>query len=200
MSVETVVWNDVITGSQSEDLLRAATDHTAQCLSDFVGRPIDIGILHTETVPISQVATYAGGPENKMVGVYLLIEGDLPGQAVLMLSLGDALHLVDLLMGAPLGTTTDLGDLERSALAEVGNLTLSSFLNALADLTGVPARPSPPAVMVDMLGAILSVVATSTAAVTDDLHIAEAVFGDSETAVQVRFWVLPNPAIVGGEA
>ena len=196
MSEQISFWNDVMTASQSDSVLHAAMYHAASGLSDMVGRSIDIDILHVETVPISQVMTYAGSPEAEMVGVYLLIGGDLPGQAILMLTLDDALRLVDLLIGVPPGTTTGLGDLERSALAEVGNLTVSFFLNEMATLTGMPLRPSPPAVMVDMLGAILDVVATSVAAVSDDLRIVETVFKDAGRIVQVRFWLLPDPTIL----
>jgi hypothetical protein len=55
--------------------------------------------------------------------------------------------------------------------------------------------------MVDMLGAVLDVVMTPVAAVSDDLMIVEAVFtrgtstnGGSDRAIQVHFWVLPDAA------
>jgi chemotaxis protein CheC len=116
-----------------------------------------------------------GDPESEMVGIYLLMKGDLSGQAILIFPLASALNLADALLDAPLGTSSSLGDLECSALAEAGNLTVSYFLNAMAALTGIPLRPSPPAVMVDMLGAILNVVITSLAATSDDLLMIETV-------------------------
>ena len=61
--------------------------------------------------------------------------------------------------------------------------------------TPVWLRPSPPAVMVDMLGAILNVIVTPVAAVRDDLLIVETVFRDSSRTVEGRFWVLPDPAL-----
>lgn len=188
-------WDNVITEAERDDLLRAAMQAAARSLSEMVGSTIEIDIPHIEAVPLSQVAVHAGGPETEMVGIYLLIDGDLQGQAILMLSLSDALHLVDLLIGVPPGTTTSLGDMERSALAEVGNLTLSSFLNEVSALTDTSSRPSPPAVMVDMLGAILNVVATSMAVVSDDLLIVETAFKEAERTTQAHFWVLPGPVI-----
>jgi chemotaxis protein CheC len=132
-----------------------------------------------------------------MIGVYLLIGGGLRGQAILILPLPSALNLVDLLMGEPPGTATELGEMERSALGEVGNLIVSYFLSAVADLVGMPQllRPSPPAVMVDMLGAILDVIITPVAAVRDDLLIVETAFEGVQGTVQARFWVLPDPAL-----
>jgi chemotaxis protein CheC len=202
MSEQIVFWNNVISGSESQSLLRAAMNHAAAGLSGMVGHPISIDVRGVATVPINEVATYAGGPEKEMVGVYLLIDGHAEGQAILILSLTDALYLVDMLMGMPPGTTTALDDLGRSALAEVGNLTLAAFLNTVGTLTGKPLKPSPPAVVVDMLGAFLSVIAAPVAAHSDELVFAEAVFEDSGRTIQARFWILPHPAtpMYGGGA
>lgn len=185
-------WNDVMDDSQLEHVFSAAMESAARALSGMVGRPIAISTPRIERVPISQAAAYAGGPETEMVGVYLLLEGDMPGQAILMFTLSDALSLVDFLLGAPPGTSTQLGEMERSALAEVGNLAVSHFLNTVAELTETSVRPSPPAVMVDMLGAILDVVATSVAAVSDDMVIVETAFEEPEWTMQAPFWVLPT--------
>jgi chemotaxis protein CheC len=82
-------------------------------------------------------------------------------------------------------------------LAEIGNMTLSYFLNATATLADAPEllQPSPPGVMVDMLGAILDVVVTSVGAVRDDMLIVDTGFGDAAGNVQGHFWVLPDPTI-----
>ena len=184
---------DMRAGIGLEMLLPAAMQHAAAGLSEMVGRPVSIEVPRVERVPIAHVADLMGGPETDMVCVYLLFEGDVDGQAVLMAPVHDALHLADMLLDEPEGTTTHLGALEQSALAEAGNLTLSFFLNEIAVLSGVSCRPSPPAVMVDMLGAILSVVATPVAGVSDELIIVETVFCEPERIVQVHFWVMPFP-------
>jgi chemotaxis protein CheC len=166
--------------------------HAARNLSEIMGRTITIEVLVVETVPISQVASYAGSPEAETAGIYLLIDGDLRGQTIMILPVSDALFLVDSLMGVPAGTTRSLGNLERSALAEVGNLIVSGFVNEVATLTGLSLRPTPPAVTVDMLGAIVSVIPTSAAAVSDELLIVETNFVESERIVQAYFWVVPE--------
>lgn len=188
---QTILWNEIASEAKLEDILQAALQNAAKGLSEMVGRPINIDTPRVEAIPIEQVPTCVGDPETAMVGVYLLMEGDLPGQVILMLPLTEALYLVDLLLGESPGTTTSLGDLERSALAETGNLTVSFFLNEVASLTGSSSRPSPPAVMVDMLGAILDVIASPIAAVSDNLMIVETVFQEPERTVVAHFWVMP---------
>jgi chemotaxis protein CheC len=99
------------------------------------------------------------------------------------------------MLGEPQGTITSLGDMERSALAEVGNLLVSSFLSAVVTLISgnTLLRPSPPGIQVDMLGAILPSVVVPLAAQCDDLQIVETVFRDSTNTVEIRLWLLPAP-------
>lgn len=192
-------WRGLIPDSQLESLLQMAMAHAARGLSDMVGRVVTINVPRVESLPIGQIPNFAGGPEREVAGVYLLIEGDFTGQVILMLPLPEACSLVDLLFGVQPGTTIDLGEMEQSALAEAGNLTTSYFLNEIANRTKISARPSPPAVMIDMLGAIMNVITIPAALVSDTLLIAETVFQVSGQTVMAYFWVLPNPVQVGDQ-
>jgi chemotaxis protein CheC len=193
------IWSGFMPDSRLESLLQTAMEHAAHGLSDMVGGVITINVPKVESLPIGQIPDFAGDPETEIVGVYLLIEGDFTGQVILMLPLSEAHCLVDLLLDEPPGTTTCLGELERSALAEAGNLTASYFLNEIAALTKISSRPSPPAVIVDMLGTIVDLVTTPIALFSDTLLIAETVFQVSGQTVLAYFWVLPNPAEVSDQ-
>lgn len=197
MDVQAETWKRILTGTESEVILRAAVRRVGYGLSNMVNKVINGSPPKTKTIPIARVATHAGAPDAEMVGIYLRIEAGLRGQAILMLPLNFALNLVDLVMGNPSGYSIELGVMERSALAEVGNLTLSYFLNTIASFTEAPEmlQPSPPIVMVDMLGAILNIIAAPAAFVSDELYIIETIFRDVEKTVWVRFWVLPDPSI-----
>jgi chemotaxis protein CheC len=197
MSDEKAIWSRLINGPHSEHRLRSVMWRVAGGLSELTGRTITNDDPVVERVPIYQVTERAGGPEDKMVGIYLVMSGGMHGQAIMILPMSSALNLVDLMMGEEPGTATQLGMMQHSALSELGNMTVSCFLNGVAALDETPEllRPSPPAVMVDMLGAILDVIVTPVAAVRDDLLIIDTPFRDHRRTVQGRFWVLPNPAI-----
>jgi chemotaxis protein CheC len=128
-----------------------------------------------------------------MVGVYLFIDENLPGQTLLTLTLDDAMYLADWLLEARPGSTSVLGPLEYSALAETGNVVLSSFLNALTHFTKVPLQLSPPVVCVDELPTLLEVAAASVAT-TDEVLIIKTDFVNVESSLLIQFWVLPDPA------
>ncbi len=197
MNEQGEIWDNLINGPRAAEMLNTTMERVARGLSDMAEQIIIHDTPEIKQIPISQIATRAGAPEAEIVGIYLQMETGMRGRVIMILPLGFAMNLADLMSGSPRGTSTRLGMMERSVLAEVGNLSLSYFLNAVADLTGRSEmlQPSPPAVIVDMLGAILDLFITSAAAVSDDLLIVETIFTDVARTMQFRLWMLPGSTI-----
>ena len=99
-------------------------------------------------------------------------------------------------MGQPPGTTTDLDEMEESAMGEVGNIMGSFFLNALSDATGLMLQPSPPAVMMDMAGAILDVALADILGDSDDALVVETSFSTEDRQIEGTLLVMPSPDLL----
>jgi chemotaxis protein CheC len=166
--------------------------HVAHNLGNMTRRSIKIDNLRIETVPINRLRACSDNPEAEAVGIYLLINGDLSGEAILILCPDQAMNLADSLLEARPGATARLNELECSALSEFGNLALSSFLNAVADLTRVPLRLSTPAIVSDTLTVIFEAVAMSALTVSDKVLIIKTDFVDWDDSLKFQFWVLPD--------
>jgi len=166
--------------------------NAASGFSGMVGRKIQFNNLVTRLVPVLSIPEIVGKPENDAVGIYLRFMGDLVGQIMMIVPHQKALELVDLLLDVPQGTTRHLGPLERSALGELGNLCGSFFLNSIAGKVNADFRPSPPAVMVDMIGAILEVVVVTTGGISEHALLMQANFMDGSRCVDADFWVIPD--------
>lgn len=192
MNAPSIAWNTLLQSPQIEQTLRTAMCNAAVGLSEMVGHAIDLEIPHIERLSIQELTTSIGSPETETVAIYLLVEGDLAGQAVLLCRPTCALRLVDLLMEQPEGTTTALDAMGRSALAEVGNLTVSYFLNELASRADLSLHPSVPAVTVDMLTALLQQLVSPLAAANEEVLLIDAIFKKYEQRVFVYFWILPG--------
>jgi chemotaxis protein CheC len=136
-------------------------------LATMVDKKVDMSIPRVAIVPLAEFAEMAGGPEALSVGIYMPVEGDAPGHVALIMPEANARRLVDQLMGLPVGTTTELGEIECSALMETGNILASSHLVALCEMTGLNFLSCPPAIAVDMTAAILSAIAVTVAALED---------------------------------
>src|SRR5512141_3355642 len=101
-------WTTLIAGQHPTPTWRKALWYVAHNLSAMIGQEISVASHCVATLPLGELVAAAGDPEAAMIGVYLLLGDDLPGQAILLLSLADALAIVDRLLDVPPGTTTQL--------------------------------------------------------------------------------------------
>ena len=167
-------------------------NNAASGFSGMVGRKIQFNNPVARLVPVLSIPGIVGRPEDDAVGIYLRFMGDLVGQIMMIVPQRKALELVDLLIDLPQGTTQHLGPLERSALGELGNLCGSFFLNSVAGKVNADFRPSPPAVMVDMIGAILEIVVVTSGGISEQALLVQANFMDGARCVEADFWVIPD--------
>jgi len=192
MTLESVKGIDLGCDSNAE-LISSGVKSAVVGLSQMAGQDIKVIGVSIKKVPVKDISDLFGGPEALIIVVYLEISGNSNGHMVLVYKPEVAFDLVDLLLGQPTGTTKELSDMERSALGEVGNVMGSFFLNYLADTTGQRLLPSPPAVMMDMAGAVLDATLANILAYSDETYAMEAMFGTSDRQVAGTFLVLPEP-------
>lgn len=185
--------------SQSSGLARiavvaaSAIQSAANALSEMALREITAVSPEVRMVDLSRLSMVAGDPERAVVAVYLGVEGDLRGHILMAYSESMALGLVDMLMDQPEGTTTELGDLEISALAEAGNVAGSCFLTTIADWAGLTLPPTPPAVVHEMCGAILDTLAAELALQSDEqAMMIDAQFTCDGQVVDAAFFMFPG--------
>ena len=132
--VELAFWSQLV----SKGTTQAITN-----LSQMVGQEIHVTSFGLKQSPVAEISRLMGGPETEAVGIYLTVSGSADGHIMLMYSPEMAHGFVDMLMCQAPGTTHSLGEMEKSALGELGNIVGSSFLNALSDATGLTLMPSP---------------------------------------------------------
>ncbi|MBN1267497.1 MAG: chemotaxis protein CheC [Anaerolineales bacterium] len=170
--------------------------HAADGLEEMVGKPLRFHEPKTELVELLRLPEALGGLEKEAVGIYLMAEGDFHGQIMFILPIEKGLEMADMVLQRDPGTTTVLGSLERSALAEVGNLTGSFFLSTIERITSLSTRPSPPAVIVDMVGAILNIVIAGSAMAADYGIIFETALEIGNQTTEAKFWVIPDTDVL----
>ena len=88
-----------------------------------------------------------------------------------------------MLMKRRLEECREFGEMELSALQEIGNILASSYLSSLSSLTGLSIMPSVPELAIDMAGAILSVPAIQFGEVGDSVLYIETGFFEGSTRV-----------------
>jgi chemotaxis protein CheC len=134
-----------------------------------------------------------GDPESLSAAVYVPVFGSARGHGAFVFPYKAACRLVDNLMDRPRGETVELGAMERSAITESGNIIVSSFLNALSDMTGLSMPAGVPALAVDMTGAILGTIASASPDLGDHGLTVMTRFSEAGRPVEGVFVFIPEP-------
>lgn len=133
------------------------TGNAATALSSMLGKEVRITIPEVRIMGYNEAIDWIGGPEVITAGVLVNMSGELNG---IMLSV-QQMEFVNMVLKHMVDRTVtcyeELTELDRSALVEVGNIMISTFINALCGLADISTRLTVPAFAVDMQGAILTV-------------------------------------------
>lgn len=161
-------------------------------LAQLLNKKLDMSVPKIELVPFNKLGSIIGGEEEVVVGIYLFLEDDISGSMMFLLSKDAARQLVNGLMGMYTDqTSTEFGEMELSALQEIGNIITGAYLSALSGLTNLKITASIPYLTIDMAGAILSVPAIEFGKLGDKALMIETEFGD-DVAINGYFLLIPD--------
>ena len=168
------------------------TGNAATALSSMLNREIRITYPEVRIMGYNEAIEWIGGPEVITVGVLVRISGQMNG---IMLSV-QPLEFVNLVLGTMLDDRLDdytqLTDLGSSALVEIGNIMISTFINALSGLADINVELTVPSFTVDMQGAILAVPMAEFGGQTDYLMTIGANFVADGHEVPCRLLLSPD--------
>ena len=168
------------------------TGNAATALSTMLGREVRITLPEVRIMGYNEAIEWIGGPEAVTAGVLVRLSGQING---IMLSV-QQMEFVNLVFQSMLGTTIEryeeLGELGKSTLVEVGNIAISTFINALAGLSGVSVELTVPAFAVDMQGAILAVPMAEYGGMSDYLMTIGGNFVCDNKQVPCRLLLSPD--------
>lgn len=162
-------------------------------LSGLIGEEIAICVPEVRLGTRLDVCTAVGGDDALVMGAYLGVTGDVSGHVMLLFPEARALACVDLMCGQPPGTTVEADELAESAVAELGNIVGSAFVNALADATNLSLHPTPPVVVRDLAMALVQSVYAEVMAQDGPVVIVDTVFEDAHGETAGLLILAPDP-------
>ncbi len=170
--------------------------HAATALSQMVGGTIMISVPRINIQRLDEIAPLVASPDEPVAAVLLHMLGDLSGRTLLVFPKAAALQLAEVMLRRPRGSSSELGELEQSAIKEAGNILSSAYMNALSEFMGMLLLPSPPALAVDMSAAVLTTAYLQFGTNRDYVFYVESDFMLQGEAERLRgfFLLLPDPA------
>lgn len=169
--------------------------HAATALSQMTGRTIMISVPRLHVAPLEAIGPELAPAEQPVAGVIMDMVGDLTGRTLLVFPKATVLRIAELMLRRPVGSSVALGELERSAVTEAGNILSGAYMNALSDFMGMVLLPTPPKMAIDTVARVLT---REFLRLDADGHVfvVETEFSLREVGERLRgfFVLLPDPA------
>ncbi len=137
-----------------QELGNIGAAHAATTLSVMLGSTIEMSVPAIRVVDLSQLGEYMGEESAAMVAFEL--QGEIPhgGYILFYITRESAVRLTNTMLGMT-EMNRPFTEMDESALLEVGNIMVSAFLDATAELLGFVMLPSPPSLTIDMAHAAM---------------------------------------------
>ncbi|NLT57733.1 MAG: CheY-P-specific phosphatase CheC [Clostridiales bacterium] len=171
--------------------------NAATAMASVLNTEIRMETPTVQFVPFNDIVNILNGPETLVVGLLVGMSGDLNGSIMLVLEMGDAYEMARTATGQRNGPPFDprnpaLSALEQSALEELANIIVGTYLSAICTMTGLTVRPAVPQMAIDMVGAIMSIVAIEYGKIGDSVLFLKTRFTDVNKAMTGHFFLIPD--------
>ena len=151
--------------------------NAATALSQLLGRSIDMQL---------------GSPDKLVVGILIRLKGDADGMIMFLLEEAFAKTIVTGLTGERSFSLYEMSADDISVLSEIGNIMGGSYVNAIANLSGMVIDMSVPALTTDMLGAIMTVPATELSEAYEKVLMISEQFLIDSVEIQSDMLLIPT--------
>ncbi len=129
--------------------------HASTALSDLLATPFQMEIPRVDHF-LATEAEANWEVEMVAVGVLVPFVGEADGNLAFIMPFAGGQALCRALIGSAPESPAEVGELEASVLLEFGNILNSSFLRAIADMTGMELHATPPMVGIDLARSLLA--------------------------------------------
>jgi chemotaxis protein CheC len=176
------------------ELENIGAGHAATALSMLLSHAVSIRVPCAKVCNYTEICDILHGPENVVAGLLVGISEDIKGFILLVLDEKDALKLTRTVVG---DITDNMSDQEReeinmSALKEVANILIGSYLSAISEMTGLTIDASVPDLVFDMAGAVMNLLAVAYGEFGDQVLFMETEFCDQEESLLGHFFLVPD--------
>lgn len=169
--------------------------HAATVLSQLINKKVMVSVPKVHIVSSEDVYRIINNEDEIVTGVLLKFLGDLTGRTLLIFPRDQSMLLVDMVMGREEGSTSILTEIEQSAIKEVANIVISSYLTALSDFLNMLILPSVPNLVIDVGSAVMTSAYIDFSSNKDIVFCVETEFSFDEEQQNLKGYLilLPDP-------
>jgi chemotaxis protein CheC len=149
--------------------------HAATSLSDILQQPITINVPRIHTIDLHLIPGYFNLHDSPTTAVYLQLKDKYGMDILLMFEQSEARKIAAMM--SMCGSVEELdAAMETSAIQELANILIGSFLSSISDFCGLSLMPTTPDLVTDGFDAII-----------DNFLIKQTMFSESAMLFETQF-------------
>ncbi len=175
-----------------QEIGNIGSGNAATALSQMLNGKVAMNSPSFDIMDFTELSDMFNGAENVVVGVMLLLEGDIVGSMMFILSLDAANYLIGKIMAKERKSGEPFNEMELSVLEEIGNIISGAYLSSISQMTGLLINVSIPHLVVDMAGAVLSIPVIEFGMTGDKALLIGSQICDEERDLDGYFILVPS--------
>lgn len=186
---------DVLQLDGLREVANIGAGHAATALSQLTNRLILVDVPEIRIVRLEEVPELLGRPDEVVATVVMQVVGDLAGRTIQVFPSAAASRLTSILLhSSQVEFPAGFGEMERSAITEVGNILASAYLTALSDFLGMLLLTSVPGLAIDLAAATLTSGVMGSGEESEYVICIDTLFNvnEKDAAVSGHFLLLPD--------
>jgi chemotaxis protein CheC len=168
--------------------------HAATSLSTVLMQEVSIDLPRVCSVPTHMVTKYYNRGDAPTAAILMQLTREYECDILLMFDLVEAKNIAALMTMCPSVDDLD-AELEESAIQELANIVIGSFLTAISDFTSVQLIPTPPLRVVDSFDAIIDNMLVNQSLASDKALVFDACFKRQGTDAKSILIIFPSPSL-----
>ena len=181
-----------------KEISSIGTSHAATSLSKLLQKEVRISIPEVSVLGYEETVNRIGDIEELVAATLVQMSNEVNGLMLFIFKLDLANVVLEKLIGTRYESFEQLDELAYSALEEIGNIIICSYVNAFTQLVGVEIDLSVPSSTLNMLGGILTVPIAEYGYETDKLMYINAEFIIDGKKLSDGLLMLPDFASLNG--
>ena len=145
------------------------TGNAVSALSSIMNTPIKMDVPSIKIEEFDDAVYAVGSPEDIVMAVLVTMSGDMDGMMMFLVEKQGINEILGHIINENVDDLFQISEMGLSALTEVGNIMISSYVNAISQMATMDIELSVPAAAVNMLGGILAVPMAELGYETDKL-------------------------------
>jgi len=165
--------------------------HAATSLSEILQQPVSIDVPKIDSLPTHMIPKFYNKHDCPTTALYTQLRGESRCDILLLLEVNEAAKIATMMTTAASPEEVDPA-MGASAIEEMSNILVGSFLGAVSDFTSVKLVPTPPQHVVDSFDAIIDNFLVKQSLVSDETVVFETQFKRGEGTASCLLMMFPS--------